>query len=301
MHSEVHLAKGLWGVLATPFREGGQEFDEDSMRRQVELHQTVGSTGVVALGVFGESARLTPQERVRVVETVRDAAGGLGLVIGLSELETAPAIAAGRALLEAAGRPAALMVQVPTGHTEALTEHLASVNEATGAPLVVQDYPVASGVTITSAELLKAIAELPFIAAVKSEAPPTSRAIAELTAATEVPVFGGLGGLGLLDELMAGASGAMTGFSHPEGLASALQAWEQGGFPAAREAYAPWLPIVNFEAQAGIGLAIRKRILAERGLFDSGAVRPPSPTFPEALLPLLQAHLAHVPHVPGVR
>lgn len=291
----AHLSRGLWGVLATPFHEGRLDVDEASMRRQVELHRSVGSTGLVALGVFGESANLEPQERIEVVKVVAGAAADLGLVIGLAERETGPAIAAGRALLESAGRPAALMVQIPTAHPEALTEHLVSVHEATAAPLVVQDYPVVSGITIRSAELLRAIADLPFIAAVKSEAPPTSRAIAELCAGTEVPVFGGLGGLGLLDELMAGASGAMTGFSHPEGLAAALAAWDRGGFAAARAAYAPWLPLVNFEAQAGVGLAIRKRILQERGILASGSVRPPSPSFPESLLPLLRAHLAQRP------
>lgn len=290
-----YLAKGVWGVLATPFHEGDLSFDEASMRRQIDLHERVGSTGLVALGVFGESAHLDPAERVEVVRSVAGSAGDLGLVIGLAERETGAAIESGTALLEAAGRPAALMVQVPTGHADALAEHLVRVNEATGAPIVVQDYPVTSGVTITSAELLRAVDDLPFVAAIKSEAPPTSRAIAELTAATSVPVFGGLGGLGLLDELMAGASGAMTGFSHPEGLVAAITAWERGGYAAAREAYAPWLPLVNFEAQAAIGLAIRKRILQGRGVFESGVVRPPAPAFPEQLLPLLESHLAHLP------
>lgn len=290
-----HLARGVWGVLGTPFHEGDLAFDAESMQRQVELHQRVGSTGLVALGVFGESAHLSPEERVEVVRVVAEAAGDLGLVIGLAERETATAIESGKALLAAANRPAALMLQIPTGHAEALSEHLVRVNEATGAPIVVQDYPVVSGVTMTSAELLRAIEDLPFVVAVKSEAPPTSRAIRELTAATSVPVFGGLGGLGLLDELMAGASGAMTGFSHPEGLAAAIAGWEQGGYAAARAAYAPWLPLVNFEAQAAIGLAIRKRILQVRGIFESGVVRPPAAAFPEALLPLLESHLAHVP------
>jgi 4-hydroxy-tetrahydrodipicolinate synthase len=295
MEQQAHLAKGLWGVLATPFLES-LELDEESMRRQVQLHHSVGSTGLVALGVFGESARLEPQERVRVVEVVADVAGELGLVIGLAERETVAAIDSGRALLEAADTPgAALMVQVSSADPRALAGHVAAIHEATGAPIVVQDYPLVSGVSITSANLLEAVTDCPFVVGIKSEAPPTSLAISELTVATRVPVFGGLGGLGLLDELMAGASGAMTGFSHPEGLAAALDAWDVGGYPAAREAFEPWLPLVNFEAQAGIGLAIRKRILQHRGVFTSGAVRPPAPSFPESLLPLLVSHLSAIP------
>ena len=86
----------------------------------------------------------------------------------------------------------------------------------------------------------------------------------------------------------------MTGFSHPEGLRQALDAWTEGGVPAARAAFAPWLPLVNFEAQPGIGLAIRKEILHHRGLFEEGAVRPPARTAPPELLRLLPGHLAAV-------
>jgi 4-hydroxy-tetrahydrodipicolinate synthase len=108
-------------------------------------------------------------------------------------------------------------------------------------------------------------------------------------------VFGGLGGLGLLDELAAGAAGAMTGFSFPEALRATLTAWDEGAYPRARETFLPWMPLVNFEAQVKIGLAIRKASLAVRGIFTSGAVRAPALPMPGALVPVLRQHLAHVP------
>ena len=97
--------------------------------------------------------------------------------------------------------------------------------------------------------LAAALADLPFVAAVKAEAPPTPPAIATLTARLDVPVFGGLGGIGLLDELAAGSAGAMTGFSFPEGLLACVSAFRSGGYEAAREAFLPYLPLVNFEQQ----------------------------------------------------
>jgi 4-hydroxy-tetrahydrodipicolinate synthase len=114
-----------------------------------------------------------------------------------------------------------------------------------------------------------------------------------------VPVYGGLGGVGLLDELAAGAAGAMTGFSHPEGLQAALTAWADGGFQAAREAFAPWLPLVNFEAQPGVGLALRKDVLRRRGIISEATVRPPAPKLPPALADLIDAHLEAVRVVTG--
>ena len=108
---------------------------------------------------------------------------------------------------------------------------------------------------------------------------------------TKVPIIGGLGGVGLIDELEAGAAGAMTGFSYPEGLIEAIQAYSEKGFEGAREAFAKWLPLANFEAQPGIALAIRKRIYQERGIFTESTVRPPSPKMPKNLEPLMFKHL----------
>ena len=298
MSRQAGLARGLWGVLATPFDPSGARVDGDSLRRQLELLRSVGSRGVVALGVFGEAARLDADERSVVAELVAAHAGRLEVVLGLPELTTPDVVTAAQRLTAAATRPdPILMVQVNRPAAEELRAHLRAVHEASGARLVVQDYPAASGVTIAAAVLADAIDDLPFVTAVKSEAPPTSAAIAALTARSSVPVFGGLGGLGLLDELMAGAAGAMTGFSFPEGLAATLAAFDEGGYEAARRAYLPWLPLVNFEAQAGIGLAIRKRSLRQRGVLTSEAVRPPGLALPPALVPLLDRHLAALPLV----
>ena len=147
---------------------------------------------------------------------------------------------------------------------------------------------------ITAAAVLQVLADRPFVVAVKSEAPPTSTAIGALTAGTDVPVFGGLGGWACSTSSAAGAAGAMTGFSHPEGLRAALDAWARGGFTEARVAFAPWLPLVNFEAQPGVGLALRKEILRRRGVFAESSVRPPRARCPETILSLMPAHLAAV-------
>ena len=90
----------------------------------------------------------------------------------------------------------------------------------------------------------------------------------------------------------------MTGFSHPEGLRATLDAHRAGGFEAARAAYAPWLPLVNFEAQQGISLALRKMLLHRRGVLADPFVRPPAPSVPPALLPVLEQHLAAAPTRP---
>ena len=294
--SNASLAAGVWGVVATPFSGSTLEVDEASLTRLVQHYEGIGVAGLTVLGVFGEAAHLASAERRAVLETVVDTVD-LPLVVGATSLGTAPVIEEVRLAQEVVGnRLAGAMVQVCSGSAEVLNRHLRAIHEATGAGIVVQDYPLASGVTITSEALITAVRQLPFVVGVKAEAPPTTVAVAALSAALDVPTFGGLGGIGLLDELAAGSAGAMTGFSYPEGLIACLDAWRDGGYEAARQAFLPYLPLVNFEQQAKVALAIRKECLRQRGLIMESSVRPPATSMPEALVEQARRHLAAVPH-----
>lgn len=289
--ADTALEPGVWGVLATPFTGWPQELDLDSLTRLAGHLETAGATGLTVLGVFGEAARLSMAERRAVLAAVVDAVR-LPLVVGATSLATAPLLDEVRAAQEVAGdRLSAVMVQVHSPSADVLRAHLQAVHDVTGAAVVVQDYPVASGVRIGGDDLVSALTGLDFVAAVKAESPPTAAAVAALTRRLDVPVFGGLGGLGLLDELAMGAAGAMTGFSFPEGLVACIRAWHEGGFAAARTAFLPYLPLIAFEQQPGIGLAVRKECLLRRGLIADAAVRPPSPAMPAALREQLAAQV----------
>lgn len=294
------LASGVWGVVATPFAGRALAVDHDGLAGLVAHHERIGVVGLTVLGVFGEAAQLDAGERRAVLETVRDAVA-LPLVVGVTALGTAPAIEEARQAQRVTGdRLAAVMVQVNSPNPQVLAAHLRAIHEATGAAIVVQDYPVVSHVTIPTDALVAAVRPLPFVAAVKAEAPPTPVAVAALTTALDVPVFGGLGGIGLLDELAAGSAGAMTGFSFPEGLIACIDGWHAGGYAAAREAFLPYLPLVNFEQQAKVALAVRKECLRLRGLIGGSAARPPAAAMPDALRGQLRRHLDALP-VPAVR
>lgn len=288
-----YLDSGLWGIVATPFLKHDFEIDQSSLRREISLFRSIGARGVVALGVFGEGVALNAAEQVEVVTTVIDEAQGLPIVVGISERTTAPAVEQAKRIVASTGENVtALMVQVNSPRPEILVEHLRRIHQETNLGIVLQDYPVVSGIKISVKHILETVKQCPFIVAIKSESPPTSQAIAELALETDIPIFGGLGGVGLLDELAAGAAGAMTGFSFPEGLLETLNAWNEEGREKAREVFSKWLPLANFEAQPGIALAIRKELFKARGIFSESIVRPPAPGFPEVLRPMLLDHLA---------
>lgn len=288
------LPGDLWPILATPFHPD-LSLDLASLRSQVDFCRRIGASGVVGLGVFGEAASLSAAEQEQVAATVAQAAGDLPVVLGVAGRSVALATEQAQRAVGAARSvgtdPAAVMVMITTANTGDLITHLTAVHEATGVPVVAQDYPLSSGVALPAPALIEVIRACPFISAVKAEAAPSPVSIARLGEAIEVPIFGGLGGVGLLDELAAGAAGAMTGFSAPEALREVLDAWTGGGFDSAAAAWGRWLPLATFEAQQGISLAIRKHLLATRGVIAASAVRPPAPRLPAELEPLATRHL----------
>src|SRR5436309_303661 len=65
---EMKLA-GVYSVLPTPFDAKG-DLDLESLKRVVDLFIGAGVSGLTALGVTSEVARMNDGERVQVLETI---------------------------------------------------------------------------------------------------------------------------------------------------------------------------------------------------------------------------------------
>jgi 4-hydroxy-tetrahydrodipicolinate synthase len=85
------------------------------------------------------------------------------------------------------------------------------------------------------------------------------------------------GGLFLPEELSRGADGAMTGFAYPEMMVDVCRAHAAGDVERAHDLFDAYLPLARYEQQSGVGLAVRKHLLAQRGVIASEAVRKPGP------------------------
>lgn len=271
--------QGVFSVLPTPFHDDGS-LDMPSMRRVVDLFIAGDVSGLTALGVTGEVARLTESERQTVLETVVDQTRGrVPIVAGTSAEGLHTCIQYTRAA-KAAGA-AAVMISPPRMaklNSEAVVRHFASVADAVDIEIVVQDYPPISGFTMEPSLLARIAREIPAARTIKLEDPPTPFKTARiLEAAKEIPVkiFGGLGGVYLLEELIAGATGAMTGFAYPEILVEIVQSFRNGDQDHAADVFYRNVPLMRFEFQETIGQAIRKEVLKRRGVLESAALRAP--------------------------
>jgi 4-hydroxy-tetrahydrodipicolinate synthase len=73
----------------------------------------------------------------------------------------------------------------------------------------------------------------------------------------------------------------MTGYAFPEMLVDVVRLQQEGRRDAAHDLFDAHLPLVRYEQQPGIGLAVRKYVLARRGLLSSDAQRKPGSALTE--------------------
>ena len=70
----------------------------------------------------------------------------------------------------------------------------------------------------------------------------------------------------------------MTGFAYPEMMAQVIAAFQGGEIDRARDIFDAYMPMVRYEAQPGMGLAIRKHTLAQEGVIAHPTLRKPGGT-----------------------
>jgi 4-hydroxy-tetrahydrodipicolinate synthase len=271
--------EGVFSVLPTPFQPNG-DLDLDGLKRVIDLFIGAGVNGLTALGVTSEVARMNDHERVQVLETVVEHVNGrVSVVAGATADGVRTCIAYARTARETGA--SAVMIsppRMPKLNSDAVVRHFAAVADAVEIAIVVQDYPPVSGYAMEPWLLVRIAREVAAAKTIKLEDPPTpfkTGRIREAAGSMEIGILGGLGGVFLLEELMAGANGAMTGFAYPEILVEIVKRYHAGDVDGAAAVFYPAVPLMRFEFQEGLGMAIRKEVLRRRGAIACADIRPP--------------------------
>ena len=273
---------GVYSVLPTPFDASGA-IDPASLKRVVDVFIADGVNGFTALGVTSEVARLTESERGAVLDTVLAHVNGRVPVVAGATADGLRTCIEYTQRAKAAGA-AAVMISPPRMakiNSDAVTKHFSAVASAVDLPIIVQDYPPISGYAMEASLLARIARDVPGARTIKLEDPPTpfkTSRILEQTQGMPIAIFGGLGGVFLLEELMAGAAGAMTGFAYPAILVKIVTLFRAGQLDEAADAFYANVPLMRFEFQEGIGMAIRKEVLRRRGAIAHAGIRLPGGT-----------------------
>ena len=269
--------KGIFNILATPFTSD-YAVDYDSLRRLVRFQMGLGAHGLTILGVMGEAAKLSIDERNSVMETVIDTVGGaIPIVVGTSHSDVDTCIALSAAAF-ADGADGVMIAPPPLQDKSdaAILALYGKIAESISGPIVVQDFPPVNDVIMSPAVLAQIADAIPNARYLKLEDPPLMQKIDAIRQRTDkFEIFGGLGGMFLLEELQRGASGTMTGFAFTEVLVAVYDAFNAGDMKKAESIFDRYLPLIRFENQPVINLTIRKAFLQRRGALANATPRQP--------------------------
>jgi 4-hydroxy-tetrahydrodipicolinate synthase len=272
-------AKGVFTIAATPFKPDGA-LDLDSIDRMVAFYEEKGATGLTILGIMGEAGKLTAEESAAVIARVVQRTS-LQVVVGVSSpgLAAMGAMSARAMDLGAAGVMVAPPASLQTD--QMIVDYYYDVAETLGdAPFVLQDFPLVTKVVVPVSVILRIVEACPTCVMLKHEDWPGLEKISALRTASEagarrISILCGNGGQFLPEEMCRGADGAMTGFAYPEMMARVIAAHQAGDTARARDIFDAYLPLIRYESQPGLGLAVRKFILASRGAIAHDTLRKP--------------------------
>ncbi len=293
----IRAMRGVYSVLPTPFSPDGS-FDEASLGRVIRLFLDDGVSGFTALGVTSEVARISDDERARILDaSMRAVDGAVPVIVGA----TGPGLDVSRERCRQAERAGAAGVMVsppraPRCNSAGVLRHFRELAEAIDIPIVIQDFPPISGFHMEAELLARICREVPSARIIKLEDAPTpykAARIRELTPDLKIGIFGGLGGAYLLEELISGATGAMTGFAYPRFLVEIVNQWDAGDRDGAAVTFYRYAALMRFEFQEGVGMPIRKEMLRRRGAIAHPGARVPAPTLDAPTVEALDRILAH--------
>jgi 4-hydroxy-tetrahydrodipicolinate synthase len=279
-------SQGVYLIAVTPFKENGA-LDLESTDSMVDFYLDCGVTGLTILGIMGEATKLTAEEsKVFVARVLKRVNGRVPVVVGASAPGFAPMKELTASVMDMGA--AGVMVAPPSTlrTDDQITAYFDMVNETLGpdVPWCLQDHPVSTGVQMSTPVILKILKSSPNCVMLKHEDSPGLNKLSGIIAAIakkeieRVSILtGNGGGLFLTEEMIRGADGAMTGFAYPEMMVRVCELFAKGDVEKACDVYDAYLPLAKYEQQANIGLAVRKYILAERGVIASAAVRKPGP------------------------
>jgi 4-hydroxy-tetrahydrodipicolinate synthase len=273
---------GLHGcipILVTPFSDDFA-VDYEGLERQIDWVIAEGASGVATLALASEGYKLTEVERDEITRVVVTKTGKRVPVV-VSADGGSPEIAIDRALRAQRAGANALMVLPPSfvkPGPDSLRDYYQRIGRAVEIPVMIQDAPQLTGVTMGPALWADLARQVDTIRYVKAEGVPQGQT---LTATLEqsdgrLQVFCGWGGLSMIDAMERGASGSMPAANFTRFFADIQRRFEGGDRAGADELFQSELPYVLWAMQS-LDFSVRstKTELHQRGVLQSKTMRDP--------------------------
>jgi 4-hydroxy-tetrahydrodipicolinate synthase len=275
------VARGVYAIAVTPFLPDGR-IDLESVDRMAEFYLGCGVTGITILGIMGEAPKLEPDEAIAFAKRFIGRVN-VPVVVGVSAAGFNSMRSLTRAVMDAG---AAGVMIAPPSHLRTDDQILGYYRQAVAAigadvPFVIQDYPLTLTVVMTPKVIRQIVMDHPSCIMLKHEDWPGLEKITTLRgfqrdgSMRPLSILTGNGGLFLDFEMDRGADGAMTGYAFPDMLVDVVKRAQANQRDAAHDLFDAHLPLIRYEQQLGIGLAVRKYVLQRRGAIAHDCQRSP--------------------------
>lgn len=261
--------KGIFAIPVTPFRADGM-LDEPSLRRVVAFALDCGAHGLLTPVNASEWYTLSDHERTRVVEiTIAEVAGQVPVIAGVTAQST-PLACELAVQAEKTGAAAINSMPPHVSHPETAGcyAHYQALATAVDIPVVVQNYHCPIGTPMSTDLLVQLVHDFDNVQYIKEETLPEPLRVGALLTA-EAPglrgVFGGQGGLHIVEEFRRGVCGNMPAGHTIDALVKIWNALVAGDEAAARRMHGQMLPLMMMERTWG-GVTVYKEVLRRRGV-----------------------------------
>jgi len=238
------MFKGSIVAIVTPFDQG--KFDEETFRNLIEIQIKNGTSAIIPCGTTGESATLSIEEHMHVIDVAVSAINKrVPVIAGTGGNSTEEAIAL-TAHAKDAGADATLQVtpyyNKPT--QEGLYQHFKAISKAVPLPQVLYNVPGRTAVNLLP-ETVARLAEIPDIVAIK-EASGNLGQMTEIIslAGDKIDLLSGDDNL-TLPVLSIGGKGVISVVANlvPRDSADIIMAWEDGHLEKAKNGFYKLLPL----------------------------------------------------------
>jgi dihydrodipicolinate synthase/N-acetylneuraminate lyase len=269
--------RGIFVIVVTPFTEG-HELDEASLRKEIRFCIEAGAHGLVGPANASEFSMLSDDERKRWIDIVVSEAGKqIPVVAAITSGHALPAAALSR-YSQQVGADGIMSMPPHVYHPDVAGcyQYYQALSAAVDIPICIQNYIGPVGTPMSPELIARMCRELPHVEYIKEETLPEPRQIGNTIAVAGADckgVFGGQGGIYLIDEYRRGSVGNMPASQATDVQVALWNKLEAGDEAGARRLFNQHLPLINYERLHGV--AAYKEVLYRRGIFATTMSRHP--------------------------
>lgn len=276
--------RGIMPVLLSTFDDADDLYLPD-LEAQAEFCVASGAHGLVWPGAVSEFFTLETDEICEGLGAIRQVANDRVPIIAGVTASSTRATATRASAAQASGASAVMSMLPPVSHlfapdTAFAVEHFSRIADSVSVPIILQNARM--GFPMSIGQVREVVETVPGIRYVKEEtAPNTHKLSASVDAmSTRVDgVFGGIGSIYLVSELMRGAGGSMPAPPFTDVIVVAYEAFCSGEVQRCRSLIADLAPAFNYELL--YNFPVLKEILKRRGVIELTTSRAPGPRLDE--------------------